>query len=65
MLRRGDGSEVGNVELNGTILAGTLMVKAEEEWELLKQEPLKLDALLEAVGIPQNASGSPVDGNKL
>ncbi|TKA66279.1 hypothetical protein B0A49_11006 [Cryomyces minteri] len=53
LLRRDDGGEVGSVALNGTILAGTLMVKDEGEWELLKNDNGKLKELLRAVGVPQ------------
>ena len=52
MLRRDDGSDIGFVALNGTMLAGTLMVKYQEEWDVLRIEPEKLDTLLEAIGIP-------------
>ncbi|TKA51881.1 hypothetical protein B0A49_13108, partial [Cryomyces minteri] len=49
LLRRDDGEEVGSVALNGTILAGTLVVKDEGEWELLKNDNGKLNELLRAV----------------
>lgn len=52
MLQRDDGSDIGFVALNGTILAGTLMVKCQEQWDVLRAEPEKLDTLLEAIGIP-------------
>lgn len=55
VLRQADGAEVlgGDVvELNGTVLGGTLMVKALEQWELLRAEPRALTELLEASGIP-------------
>ncbi|KAH8701049.1 ATP adenylyltransferase-domain-containing protein [Talaromyces proteolyticus] len=39
------------ISLNGTILAGTLMVKQEPEWDELCSAPEKLDSLLAAVGI--------------
>ena len=52
ILQRDDGSDIGFVGLNGTILAGTLMVKHQEEWDVLRVEPKKLDTLLEAIGIP-------------
>ncbi|KAF3482073.1 Ap4A phosphorylase II [Arthroderma uncinatum] len=42
----------GLVKLNGTILAGTLMVKAEAEWNALKQQPSMLEKILSTVGIP-------------
>lgn len=42
--------ELGSVKLNGTILAGTLMVKEEAEWDKLRNEPALLDMLLNTVG---------------
>ncbi|KAM5477172.1 bifunctional AP-4-A phosphorylase/ADP sulfurylase [Microsporum audouinii] len=42
----------GLVKLNGTILAGTLMVKAEAEWNTLRQQPSMLEKILSDVGIP-------------
>ncbi|KAK2865028.1 hypothetical protein FQN49_003982 [Arthroderma sp. PD_2] len=42
----------GLVKLNGTILAGTLMVKAEAEWNALRKQPSMLEKLLSTVGIP-------------
>ena len=53
MLRREDGTDVGYVQLNGTALGGTLMVKYEEEWDVLRAQPQKLDVVLEAIGIPK------------
>lgn len=53
MLRRDDGTGIGFVQLNGTVLGGTLMVKFQEEWDTLRQDPGKLDAILEAIGIPK------------
>jgi len=55
MLQREDGTDLGVVELNGTALGGTLMVKFEEQWELLKAKPETLDAILEAIGIPKTS----------
>ena len=54
MLRRGDGTEVGFIALNGTTLGGTLMVKHQDEWEMLRKQPEKLDSILEAIGIPKH-----------
>jgi ATP adenylyltransferase len=53
MLRRDDGTDVGFVALNGTTLGGTLMVKHQEEWDVLRKQPGKLDSILEAIGIPK------------
>lgn len=44
----------GKVSLNGTILAGTLMVKQETEWDDLRNKPDKINSLLAAVGIPKD-----------
>lgn len=52
ILRRDDGTEVGFVALNGTALGGTLMVKHQEEWDLLREQPEKLDSILQAIGFP-------------
>lgn len=49
----GDGgsiAESGVLALNGTILAGTLMVKAEAEWNELRQNPENLVGVLGTVG---------------
>jgi ATP adenylyltransferase len=56
MLHRDDGSEVGFVALNGTTLGGTLMVKHQDEWDMLRQEPGLLDRILVAIGIPKTPS---------
>ncbi|KAH3315577.1 hypothetical protein KXW17_002916 [Aspergillus fumigatus] len=45
--------EPGVVALNGTILAGTLMVKAEAEWNELRRNPDTLAGILASVGYPQ------------
>ena len=42
----------GVVALNGTILAGTLMVKTKSEWDGLRQNPEQLCDLLRSVGVP-------------
>lgn len=53
-LRRDDGTEVGFIALNGTTLCGTLMVKYQEEWDILRAQPEKLESILAAIGIPAN-----------
>ncbi|KAJ5936667.1 hypothetical protein N7466_003117 [Penicillium verhagenii] len=45
-----DTADPGVVSLNGTILAGTLMVKAEAEWDALRFKPDNLIHALQAVG---------------
>ncbi|TIA35734.1 putative bis-tetraphosphatase [Aureobasidium pullulans] len=47
------GNEVGSVALNGTLLAGTLMVKLEDEWNALRNDQLQLDGILTAIGVPR------------
>jgi sulfate adenylyltransferase (ADP) / ATP adenylyltransferase len=46
----------GVVSLNGTILAGTLMVKAESEWDALRENPEYLTKVLERIGFPRTDS---------
>lgn len=46
------------LSINGTILVGTLMVKGEEEWELLKREPGRLEEVLRGI------SGGPSTAGK-
>ncbi|KAK4987568.1 bifunctional AP-4-A phosphorylase/ADP sulfurylase [Elasticomyces elasticus] len=67
MLRDAEGAEVGDVALNGTILAGTLMVKAEDEWDLLRGDRglAELDKLLQGIGIPQRVSEKGEDRLRL
>ncbi len=48
----GSSNKLGPISLNGTILAGTLMLKSEAEWRALRADASRLHDLLEAVGIP-------------
>lgn len=50
--RRPGSAELHNVELNGTLLAGTLMVKNEESYNLLKEDASQLGNILRSIGIP-------------
>lgn len=54
MLRRDDGSEIGFVALNGTTLGGTMMVKHQDEWDMLRNNAKLLDSILTAIGIPRD-----------
>ena len=54
MLRRDDGSEIGFVALNGTTLGGTMMVKHQDEWDMLRNNAKLLDNILNAIGIPRD-----------
>ena len=51
MVQRRDKSDIGMVALNGTLLGGTLMVKDEELFAVLKENAGKLEEVLQAVGI--------------
>ncbi|TAQ85731.1 hypothetical protein B7494_g5953 [Chlorociboria aeruginascens] len=44
--------DVGLVALNGTLLAGTILVKSELEWSALRKDESKLKYILGAIGIP-------------
>ncbi|RFU31802.1 hypothetical protein B7463_g4532, partial [Scytalidium lignicola] len=48
------GELLGPVALNGTVLAGTLLVKSDAEWSTLQNDEKKLKDILSAIGIPQN-----------
>ncbi|KAF3045652.1 bifunctional AP-4-A phosphorylase/ADP sulfurylase [Didymella heteroderae] len=54
MLRRSDGSDIGFVALNGTTLGGTMLVKNQGEWDVLRSQRGKLDSILDAIGIPRD-----------
>ena len=57
---RPDIADHGVISLNGTILAGTLMVKAEAEWDILKTQPGLLTGVLGEVGFPRTDSHGSV-----
>lgn len=46
--------QAGNLSVNGTILAGTLMVKAEAEWDELRRNPEHLNSVLAAISFPRS-----------
>ncbi|PCD38321.1 hypothetical protein AU210_006797 [Fusarium oxysporum f. sp. radicis-cucumerinum] len=49
-LQSQDGDVLGTVSLNGTLLAGTALVKNELEWEALKKDPDTLRNVLRDIG---------------
>ena len=49
-----DENQSGYVQLNGTALGGTLMVKQKKEWDMLRESPLVLDEILSSIGIPSS-----------
>jgi sulfate adenylyltransferase (ADP) / ATP adenylyltransferase len=57
-LKNDEGVEVGFAALNGSLLAGSMMVKHQQEWECVKSRPGIVDEILEAIGIPW-----PTEGN--
>ncbi|KAL2141628.1 hypothetical protein VTI28DRAFT_2174 [Corynascus sepedonium] len=44
--------EVGKLALNGTVLAGTALVKSQAEWDALRAEPEQLLEILGRIGVP-------------
>ncbi|KAG5948710.1 hypothetical protein E4U60_001063 [Claviceps pazoutovae] len=49
-----EGHEVGRLSLNGTLLAGTALVKNTIEWDMLRGEPSGLVDVLRRIGIPKD-----------
>ncbi|KAH7037700.1 HIT-like domain-containing protein [Microdochium trichocladiopsis] len=48
----GDRPIIGKIELNGTVLAGTALVKSQAEWDAVRKNPGLLLSVLEKIGIP-------------
>lgn len=46
-----DGQEVGKLALNGTVLAGTALVKSQPEWDALRADPDQLGEILGKIGV--------------
>lgn len=53
-------ADPGVLSLNGTILAGTFMVKAEAEWDVLRAQPSLLTRVLRDIGFPRTDSQASV-----
>ncbi|KAJ3573086.1 hypothetical protein NPX13_g4826 [Xylaria arbuscula] len=51
-LKDSNGNEIGNIGLNGTVLAGTALVKNQAEWDLLRTDSMILSNVLEGIGVP-------------
>lgn len=47
----GNGKEIGRISLNGTVLAGTALVKSQAEWDVLRTNKTALSAVLEGIGV--------------
>lgn len=45
------GKEVGKIALNGTVLAGTALVKSQSEWDALRADPAQLWDILGKIGV--------------
>jgi ATP adenylyltransferase len=51
VIKSKNGESIGPVALNGTMLAGTLLVKSEAEWNTLRNDESKLEDILSCIGI--------------
>ncbi|UNI13865.1 ATP adenylyltransferase [Purpureocillium takamizusanense] len=49
----GEEKPVGRLALNGTVLAGTALVKTQAEWDALREDPGQLASVLERIGVPR------------
>lgn len=58
-----DGDVLGTMALNGTVLAGTALIKSELEWAALKKDPDSLLEVLKGIGLPSEENN--VDLRKL
>ncbi|KAI1826246.1 HIT-like domain-containing protein [Xylaria intraflava] len=50
-IKDGDGKEVGSISLNGTVLAGTALVKNKVEWDALRTNNKALSDVLAGIGV--------------
>lgn len=51
VIKGSTGETIGPVALNGTLLAGTLLVKSEAEWDALQNDESKLNDILGSISI--------------
>ncbi|KAK0639506.1 HIT-like domain-containing protein [Cercophora newfieldiana] len=49
---RSAGEVVGKLALNGTVLAGTALVKSQAEWDALRNDPEQVIEVLKRIGVP-------------
>jgi ATP adenylyltransferase len=47
-----EGRTLGSLALNGTVLAGTALVKSELEWEALRKDSVRFMNVLRGIGVP-------------
>lgn len=57
-----DGREIGQVQLNGTLLAGTALVKNQELYDAIREDPTLLVNVLRQIGV-QPSENETVLGN--
>ncbi|KAK8016561.1 ATP adenylyltransferase [Apiospora rasikravindrae] len=62
-IRSKPGEEVGPVALNGTVLAGTALVKNEAEWDALREDPEKLLGVLSKIGVSSSTKEMATGSN--
>ncbi|KAK4201939.1 FIT family protein scs3 [Triangularia verruculosa] len=55
VVRDENGQEVGKLALNGTVLAGTALVKSQAEWDALRGDPDQVREVLGRIGLPNRA----------
>lgn len=55
-----EGKEVGTLSLNGTVLAGTALVKSEQEWDALRSDPEQLWKILGKIGLPSGPASTKI-----
>jgi ATP adenylyltransferase len=60
MIKSSKGESIGPVSLNGTLLAGTLLVKSEAEWDTLHDDESKLSDVLGSIGISSIKSNARI-----
>jgi len=56
-IKDSNGDLLGPISLNGTILGGALLVKSEQEWDILRNDGEKLKDILHAIGVPPVKNG--------
>lgn len=54
-----DNNTIGSVALNGTLLAGTLLVKSEAEWNAIRKDGGMLFDVLDKIGVSRNSMDAP------
>ncbi|ESZ90602.1 hypothetical protein SBOR_9010 [Sclerotinia borealis F-4128] len=53
-IKDSEGNTIGYIALNGTLLAGTLLVKSETEWDAVRKNAELLVDVLKTIGVPRN-----------